>query len=335
MQKAYFPMRHLRITQKAYSTYSHAGSMALDLGGQGGGKDPVYCPFDAKVVRCRANASGEMFIESIAPVLWADGTQDYMHMTLLHADSFRFKEGDIIPQGTHFYDEGGMGGGKAGAFASHLHLEVGRGHSPAYQKKNNKNTWYTPEQVPIESALWLRPGTVVIDDGGYSWRIDETPGELVSSWLLVTADNCEYFGQPDINDAVGKLPKGDAYEITAQGAQELGGIWVQVKEGAGLWWVLALDDRTQIVQGEPTDESKPGPVQPEPCTACAKLQETIDMQVKELATVRLELATERRRREDAYAQLVVQDAQIADMQTALANYQKAVEPAAKKRRWGK
>lgn len=253
MQKAYFPMEYLRVTQKANGAHSHAGSLALDLGGKDTGKDPVYCPFDAKVVRCRENANGEMYIESTAPVLWADGTQDYMHLTLLHAESFRYNAGDVVQQGAHLYDEGGMSGGVAGAAANHLHLEVGRGHSPAYQVKNTSGTWYTPGQVDAQSALWLKESTIVLDDGGYNWLVDAQTQSYIGKWLLITADNCEYFALPDVNAPEGKLPKGDAYEIVAQGMQELGGTWVQIKEGAGLWWVLALSDRTEILDSDPSN----------------------------------------------------------------------------------
>lgn len=111
MQKFKFPMEFLRVTQGEFSTYSHAGSMAIDFGGKDTGSDKLYCPCDMLVKRCREKANGELYLESTEPVLFADGSSDYARLLCIHDSTFKVKVGDIIPQGQFFYEEGGMGGG--------------------------------------------------------------------------------------------------------------------------------------------------------------------------------------------------------------------------------
>ena len=77
MQKFKFPMEYLRVTQGENDTYSHAGSLAMDFGGKGTGADKLYCPCDMVVKRTRQNANGELYLESVEPVLFADGSTDY------------------------------------------------------------------------------------------------------------------------------------------------------------------------------------------------------------------------------------------------------------------
>lgn len=136
MQKLKFPMEYLRVTQGyGFKTdgsidtgsYSHAGTYAMDFGGKDTGSDKLYCPCDMIVKRCRQNANGELYLESTEPVLFADGTTDYAHLLFIHDNVFNVSEGQIIPQGHHFYDEGGMGSGKANAFGTHVHIEGGKG----------------------------------------------------------------------------------------------------------------------------------------------------------------------------------------------------------------
>ncbi len=189
MQKARFFMEHLKVTQKygfnldgsAKDSYSHKGSWALDLGGEDGGRDKCYCPFDAKVVRVRSEANGEMYIESVEPVMWADGRQDYAKILLLHAENFLYKEGDIIPQGAHFYDEGGMGRGQANYFASHVHVECGVGKwKNATQHQNEYGTWIIEDQVPVHQMLMLGPDVTVHEDGGYEWVRDDNSNRTLA-----------------------------------------------------------------------------------------------------------------------------------------------------------
>ena len=70
MQKAYFPMQVLRVTQ-GRGTGSHRGTLAMDFGGRDGGCDPVFAPCYMTIVRVRTDAAsnGEVYAQSTAPVL--------------------------------------------------------------------------------------------------------------------------------------------------------------------------------------------------------------------------------------------------------------------------
>ncbi len=83
MERARFPMEFLRVTQGP-NTGSHAGSKAMDFGGKDTGCDAVYAPFTGRVARVRTDSSHETYFESLEPVEFADGTVDYMTVTLMH-----------------------------------------------------------------------------------------------------------------------------------------------------------------------------------------------------------------------------------------------------------
>ncbi len=210
MNKARFLMEYLRVTQgygfnadgTVKKTYSHTGSWALDLGGKDTGKDKCYCPFEAKVVRTRRNANGEMYIESTQPVLWADGTQDYAKILLIHGEDFYFNEGDIIPFGAFFYEEGGMSGGVPGKFADHLHIECGRGRwKNAIQFQNSYGVYIIEDQVPVNDMLWLGPDVTILDEGGYTWLRDEPQNDItvIKKKGLINFGNWNLRTVPDIN----------------------------------------------------------------------------------------------------------------------------------------
>jgi hypothetical protein len=173
MQKALFPMQYLRITQDELSTYSHAGSLAMDFGGKDGASDDrIYAPADMRIVRVRTDSSHETYAETTAPVLWADGTQDYMNFTFMHDNylNSKVKVGAVLKQGAYFFDEGGFGGSRVDRFARHLHMEVGRGKSPAKQVMNSKGTYMTPGQVNIYKALWVAADCTVLSGLGHPWK---------------------------------------------------------------------------------------------------------------------------------------------------------------------
>lgn len=173
MQKPIFPMKCLRVTQGELSTYSHAGSLAMDFGGVDSGVDKLYCPCDMVVKRVRNNANGELYLQSTEPVLFADGTIDYLVMLCMHDNVFNVKQGDIIKQGTYFYDEGGMGSGKAGTFANHVHVECSKGKRTLFnQIKNKQGTWVMSNQCSLYNVFWLN-NTTVLNDGGYTWKTIE------------------------------------------------------------------------------------------------------------------------------------------------------------------
>ncbi|MBR5251480.1 MAG: hypothetical protein IKV52_01495 [Oscillospiraceae bacterium] len=170
MQKFKFPMEYLRVTQGEKGTYSHKGSLAMDFGGKDGGSDKLFAPCDMVVKRCRADATGEMYLESTEKVLFADGTVDFARLLCIHDSTFNKKVGDIVKQGEYFYDEGGMGGGKANKFATHVHIEAGKGKwVKTNQTKNSSGTYVCERQESLYNLFILGEDVQVLDGGGYKW----------------------------------------------------------------------------------------------------------------------------------------------------------------------
>ena len=171
MQKFKFPMQYLRVTQGENSTYSHAGSLAMDFGGKDTGSDKLYCPCDMIVKRCRQNATGECYLESIEPVLFADGTSDYARLLCIHDSTFNVHEGQIVKQGEYFYDEGGMGSGNPNKFATHVHIEAGKGKwKSCTQFANSQGVYVCENQAHLYDLFLLGDDVIIKDAGGYSWK---------------------------------------------------------------------------------------------------------------------------------------------------------------------
>ena len=170
MQKFLFPMEYMRVTQGELSAYSHAGSLAMDFGGKDGGSDRLFAPCDMVVKRCRVNATGEMYLESIDKVQFADGTADYARLLCIHDSVFNKKAGDVIKQGEYFYDEGGMGRGNPNKFATHVHIEAGKGKwKSTTQSPNSKGTYVCERQEHLYNMFFVPKDTIILDGGGYKW----------------------------------------------------------------------------------------------------------------------------------------------------------------------
>ena len=171
MQLFKFPMEFLRVTQGEYSTYSHAGSLAMDFGGKDTGADRLFCPCDMMVKRCRHNANGELYLESTEKVQFADGTTDYARLLCMHDGSFNVKEGQVLKQGEYFYDEGGMGAGNKNKFANHVHIEAGKGKwNSTTQSRNSKGTYVVENQSHLYHLFILGDDVQMLNSGGYSWK---------------------------------------------------------------------------------------------------------------------------------------------------------------------
>jgi len=207
MQKFKFPMRYLRVTQKELSTYSHAGSFAIDFGGKDTGSDKLYCPCDMIVKRRRQNATGELYMESIEPVLFADGTSDYARLLCIHDGEFNVHEGQIVMQGEHFYDEGGMGFGNPNQFAIHVHIEAGKGKwENCSQFKNSQGTYVCENQAHLYDLFILDRDVQILNDGGYKWIREGEEKEM---------DNVRYGVDLSDNRSTGAMAK-----IVANGKAE-------------------------------------------------------------------------------------------------------------------
>ena len=265
-EKALFPMQTLRVTQGYYTNYSHKQSFALDLGGKDGGSDPVYAPFSGTIKRIRST-NGEMWLESDAPVEWADGTVDYMTVLFIHANSIPVSVNQHVVQGQHIYNEGNKGN----VTGTHLHIECARGKFQApygYYNTGVKWTsggatydvWEIYNQVKVHDALFVGNDVTIAEPG-----TDGSTGQIINwvrastttsgsslpdnTFFKVTATNLQFMHTPDVNDVCdditynGYLTQGEtyrAYEKTTAG----GFTWWKFRYSNGeLYWCAMVDGR--------------------------------------------------------------------------------------------
>lgn len=145
-QNAWFPLKRLCVTQTA-GTGSHGASTnsrnAVDFAYRSS-TDSAYAfaPFDGKIVRKDSNQHAVWF-QSNKPVVFADGTVDYMTVLFLHGSNFNSLDiGQQFCQGDDFYEVGGWGT-TAKSYAKHFHIETIQGivSKSGYWPRGNKNVW--------------------------------------------------------------------------------------------------------------------------------------------------------------------------------------------------
>lgn len=134
-ETAWFPAPKMNITQIAYETYSHGQQNAIDFvpGGD------VFAPFTGKIVQMNAKW-GFVLFQSTNKVYFANGTLDYMTVGFMHDNNISdLRKGQIIKQGTKFYQAGTAGLGKgAGA---HVDMSVFKGKVNSVSRFGRGNTY--------------------------------------------------------------------------------------------------------------------------------------------------------------------------------------------------
>ena len=180
---AYFPMQYLNITQGVNGSFSHQGTLAIDLAGKDSGKDAVYAPFTGVIKKIYTNSGNFVWLESSNPVLFADGTIDYMTIMIGHDnDVSDLYVGKVIKQGEHFYSEGDAGY----ATGNHIHLECAKGKfkSNGWYENSNGN-WMIYNTVNPFDALVLKSDVIIKSSYGYNWRY--SPSNIFSNDPTIAA----------------------------------------------------------------------------------------------------------------------------------------------------
>ena len=142
----------MNLTQTYTGAYSHksysSGSPAsypFDEACSSNGKDWFYCPCDEmKLVRIYgvgSSGTNTIFLESTSKVHFADGTEDYCSILVMHSDDSdlkRLKEGQLFKRKEKICQEGTDGY----ATGNHFHISVGKGRflSPTWIQ-NSKGQW--------------------------------------------------------------------------------------------------------------------------------------------------------------------------------------------------
>lgn len=174
-EKAYFPMEYLNVSNgygTPNCTYNHTQKYCVDVCGKDGGKDVVYAPFSGTIKKLKTSV-GTCVLESDEPVIWANGTVDYMHVLYYHCNNlseFGLYSGKHINQGEAYYREGTQGN----ATGSHVHLETGRGKYPGgeVETKPGSNIWRLKNQVKPNEVLFVSADTTILRTGSLTWKKD-------------------------------------------------------------------------------------------------------------------------------------------------------------------
>ena len=172
MQKFYFGMETLRVTQDyngATSHYHHShgtpSDYPIDCAGVDGRQSAYFAPVDMKVVAIRGvgnYVTNTIWLETVEAVETPTFT-DTVWLTLTHWNdgsiTAKFKVGDIIKAGEIIAYEG-----TDGAAANHLHITCGRGHCDNWTQ-NTAAAWVmTGTSYPPEQVMYLNDDfTKVVD----------------------------------------------------------------------------------------------------------------------------------------------------------------------------
>lgn len=189
MEKAKFPMPTMNITQ-GYDMGTHKGTYAIDMAGEDSGIDWVLAPFTCKVMHVESNRSyGNWYwVESVEPVLCANGEVTKLTAMFGHDNKMRHKKGDIIKQGEHLCAEGTSGH----ATGNHCHMEIGKGNYVGTWYPNKYGVYMLYNEVKPNEYLCLPDNYRVIKNGGYKWTKESKVKEKTTTQKLIlpkTADS--------------------------------------------------------------------------------------------------------------------------------------------------
>lgn len=182
MDKFYFPMETMRITQNPYGNTSHHNhnlgtpkDYPIDCAGADGGKSACFSPTEMKVTAIRGvgnKGSNTIWLVSTKPVN-TPTFNDYVFMTITHwndndsAIKKHNKVGAIIKKGEIICYEG-----TDGASGNHLHICVGRGYSDNWTTNSSGSLVMTGDNKLSNDVMYryTKFTTRVIDNGGLNWK---------------------------------------------------------------------------------------------------------------------------------------------------------------------
>ena len=167
MEKPIYPSPYMRITQ-GYGEGTHVDSFAIDEAGMDSGIDYILAPFTGVIKKIYRQDANEVWLESLEPVEYPDGTVDYMTMMFAHSnDVSGLFIGKKINQKDRFYFEGTKGN----AIGNHCHFECGKGKfSGTGWHENSKGYWVINNSKNPTECLWLDDSIKILDSHGYTFK---------------------------------------------------------------------------------------------------------------------------------------------------------------------
>lgn len=178
MDKFYFPMETMRITQNPYGSASHHNhnlgvpkDYPIDCAGVDGGRSAIFSPTEMKVTNITTNGTNTIWLVSTKEVK-TPTFEDVVFMTCTHwndndtAIKKHNKVGSIIKKGEIICYEG-----TDGASANHIHICCGRGYSDNWAKNTKGSLVMTGDNKPPQEVMYryTKFTTKVIDNGNLKW----------------------------------------------------------------------------------------------------------------------------------------------------------------------
>lgn len=167
MEKAMYPIKTIRITQRDHQG-THADCFATDEAGPDGGISSLFAPFTGIIKKIYSKDANEVWLESVEPVLFADGTKDYMTIMFCHDnDVSDLWVGKIIKKGEAFYQEGTKGY----ATGNHCHFECAKGKfTGTGWHKDNAGYWSINNGKLVTDCLFVDDSYNIIQTLGLNFR---------------------------------------------------------------------------------------------------------------------------------------------------------------------
>lgn len=167
-QAAMWFMDYVSITQPPGGDYSHMGTQNFDVGHGGLIHANIKAPFDCKIVKIHTGSGygNTVIIESLEPVLYADGTVDYMSMAFGHDnDVSDLTVGQTLVQGQVFYQTG-----TKDASAAHAHVTCIKGkYKGDMWVTNSYGNSCSPNAISPTTALFIPEGITVTGTKGLTF----------------------------------------------------------------------------------------------------------------------------------------------------------------------
>ena len=206
MEKAMYPIKTIRITQRDHQG-THADCFATDEAGLDGGISSLFTPFTGVIKKIYTKDANEVWLESIEPVLFADGTKDYMTIMFCHDnDVSDLWVGKIIKQGEVFYQEGTKGY----ATGNHCHFECAKGKfTGTGWHEDNAGYWSINNGKLVTDCLFVDDSYNIIQTLGLNFK---NVKELEPKRYGSPVERNEYVNQIKINAEnvrARKTPNGD------------------------------------------------------------------------------------------------------------------------------
>ena len=286
MQKALLPLKYVTIST-GMDELSHIGKPAIDFAWPNEEMKKIYAPFDG-IVKKIYEPTNSIFLESKEPVLWANGTYDYVVVFLGHLlDISNIWVGKKLSQNEYITKMGDKGGGSTGP---HLHLEVGSGkfYGDGWYQDPDTGKWRINNGVEPPSVLMLSNDTVLGEDTRYNWirESDVNPDKYVGTpvprneyvdQIEVYVDMLNCRKAPSINAEIEGYANLGIYNVV--GYEEADGYaWFEIEQNRWIAHNEAWEHyypKKEQPQPEPTPEPTPTPT-PDPDDKDKQIQELKD-----------------------------------------------------------